>query len=95
MNHDESKYTYRIEWSEVDHAHIARCLEFPSLAAHGATPEAALAEIEFVVAESIRWLEEEHEIVPEPLSIRRYKGGQGGGGGKGTLLGGKGTLLIS
>ena len=74
MIHDEKKYTYRIEWSEVDHTHIARCLEFPSLAAHGATPEAALKEIEFVVAESIRWLEEEHEIVPEPLSTRRYKG---------------------
>jgi predicted RNase H-like HicB family nuclease len=67
----------------VDHAHIARCLEFPSLAAHGATPEAALAEIEFVVAESIRWLEEEHEIVPEPLSIRRYKGGKGTGEARG------------
>jgi len=74
MNHDEKKYTYRIEWSEVDQVHIARCLEFPSLAAHGATPEAALQEIEFVVAESIKWLEEESEMVPEPLGARRYKG---------------------
>jgi hypothetical protein len=29
------KYTYRVEWSEEDKLHIGRCLEFPSLAAHG------------------------------------------------------------
>lgn len=23
------KYTYRVEWSEDDKVHIARCLEFP------------------------------------------------------------------
>ncbi len=23
------KYTYRVEWSEEDQLHIARCLEFP------------------------------------------------------------------
>ncbi len=74
MSHDEKKYTYRIEWSEADQAHIAHCLEFPSLAAHGVTPENALKEIEFVVAESIRWLEEEQDVVPEPLGTRRYKG---------------------
>lgn len=31
------KYTYRIEWSEEDGCHVARCLEFPSLSAHGDT----------------------------------------------------------
>jgi len=49
-----SKYTYRIEWSEEDQAHLARCLEFPSLITHGKTPEKALKEIEVVVAESIK-----------------------------------------
>jgi len=39
---DIEKYTYRIEWSEDDHCHIARCLEFPSLAAHGDIIEEAL-----------------------------------------------------
>jgi len=53
-----SKNTYRIEWSEEDQAHLARCLEFPSLITHGKTPEKALKEIELVVAESIKWIEE-------------------------------------
>lgn len=74
MKNEEKKYTYRIEWSEADQAHIARCLEFPSLAAHGSTPEKALREIEFVVAESIRWMREEGEAVPEPLGARHFKG---------------------
>jgi predicted RNase H-like HicB family nuclease len=67
LKHEIKKYTYRIEWSEEDQAHIARCLEFPSLAAHGKTPEKALKEIENVVAESVEWIEEENGIVPEPL----------------------------
>lgn len=74
MKHDIKKYTYRIEWSEEDQAHIARCLEFPSLAAHGKTPEKALKEIETVVTESVKWIEEENGIAPEPLGVRHYKG---------------------
>lgn len=74
MKYDQKKYTYRIEWSDVDQLHIAHCLEFPSLSAHGKTPENALKEIEFVVAESIRWIEEEGGVAPEPLGVRHYKG---------------------
>lgn len=74
MKYDIKKYTYRLEWSEADNAHIARCLEFPSLAAHGKTPEKALKEIEIVVAESVKWIEEENGVVPEPLGSRHYKG---------------------
>ncbi len=43
------KYTYRVEWSEEDKLYVARCPEFPSLAAHGSTVEDALKEIEKVV----------------------------------------------
>ncbi|MDR2705540.1 MAG: hypothetical protein LBC02_07150 [Planctomycetaceae bacterium] len=57
------KYTYRVEWSEEDKVHIARCLEFPSLMAHGNTAGSALLEIEKVVAESIKWMEEEKELL--------------------------------
>ena len=66
--------TYRVEWSAEDDAHLARCLEFPSLGAHGATPEQALAEIKDVVSESIKWMEEAAESVPEPFGMKRYKG---------------------
>jgi predicted HicB family RNase H-like nuclease len=69
-----NKYTYRVEWSEDDGVHIARCLEFSSLAAHGDTAVKALSEIEKVVAESIQWMEEENEPVPEPFGLKKFKG---------------------
>ena len=68
------KYTYRVEWSEEDQLHIARCLEFPSLAAHGNTVEDAIKEIEKVVEEAIAWMQEENEEIPEPFGLKRYKG---------------------
>jgi len=68
------KYTYRVEWSEEDKLHIARCLEFPSLAAHGNTVEGALKEIEKVVEETISWMKEENEEIPEPFGLKNYKG---------------------
>jgi len=68
------KYTYRIEWSEEDEAHVARCLEFPFLSAFGKTIEAALKEIRFVVKEVLIWREENKEPIPEPLGLRKYKG---------------------
>jgi predicted RNase H-like HicB family nuclease len=74
MKNSIDKYTYRIEWSEVDQCHVARCLEFPSLAAHGNTTEEALREIEYVVAESIKWMQEEGEAAPEPLGLKKFKG---------------------
>lgn len=74
MKNDISKYTYRIEWSEEDQSHIARCLEFPSLSAHGDTVEAALREIEFVVKETIDWLRDEGEPIPEPFGMKKFKG---------------------
>ena len=46
------KRTYLIVWSQEDNTFIARCAEFPSLAAHGETAEKALKEIEFVISAS-------------------------------------------
>lgn len=68
------KYTYRIEWSEEDNTHVARCLEFPSLSAHGPTVKEALSEIEFVVDETLKWMREEKEEIPEPLGLKKFKG---------------------
>ena len=67
-------YTYRIESSEEDNTHIARCLEFPSLAAHGNTIEEALRAIELVVNETIKWMKEENESIPKPFGKKKYKG---------------------
>jgi predicted RNase H-like HicB family nuclease len=74
MKNSIDKYTYRIEWSEDDQCHVARCLEFPSLSAHGDTIAEALREIEYVVAESVKWMQEEGEAAPEPLGLKKFKG---------------------
>ena len=73
-NNTSEKYTYRVEWSEEDKLHIARCLEFPSLAAHGKTAEVALKEIKKAVEKVIVWMLEASEVVPEPYSLKRHKG---------------------
>lgn len=69
-----SKYTYRIDWSEEDDCFLGRCLEFPSLVAHGETREQTLKEIQLVVVESVKWMIEDGEELPVPLSIRNYSG---------------------
>ena len=71
---EADKYTYRIAWSEEDNAHVARCLEFPSIAAHGSTSRAALSEIQSVVSATIDWLAEEKERIPGPLGLHQFKG---------------------
>jgi len=69
-----AKYTFRTQWSEEDQAHISHCLEFPSLSAHGDTPEEALKEIQIVVSESIKWMKSEKEAIPEPLGSKAFSG---------------------
>lgn len=68
------KYTYRVEWSEEDQTHVARCLEFPSLGAHAKSAVGALKEIEQAVAASIEWMLEDGETIPEPFGMKAYKG---------------------
>jgi len=68
------RYTYREEWSEEDDAYLARCLEFPSLLAHGGSPEASLAELRSVVAVVVNDMEEASESIPVPLGSKVYSG---------------------
>ena len=68
------KYTYRVEWSDEDQAHIASCLELPSVMAHGSSARKALAKIEEAVVAAIEWMQEEGEPIPEPLGTKQYKG---------------------
>lgn len=74
MKGNVDKYTYRVGWSEEDACHIARCLEFPSLAAHGKKSEEALKAIKKVVAAAVKWMKEENESIPEPFGIRSFQG---------------------
>lgn len=68
------RYQYRVAWEEEDRVFVARVAEWPSLAAHGDTMEAALAELRGVVEECIVELWEEGKDPPEPLSKRTYNG---------------------
>jgi len=68
------KYTYRVEWSDEDQAHIARCLELPSVMAHGNTAREALAEIESATIAAVEWMLEENEAIPEPFGTKQYRG---------------------
>ena len=68
------KYTYRVEWDNDDKIHIANCLEFPSLKAHGNTPDEALKEVRAALSETLKWMKKENETIPDPLSMKKYKG---------------------
>jgi len=74
MKNVVDKYTYRVEWSEEDQTHIARCLELPSLTADSSSPEKAILELKKVVKASLKWMKEDGEAVPEPLGQRPYSG---------------------
>lgn len=67
-------YSFRVEWSDEDEAYVARCIEFPSLSAHGGTAAEALDGIQDVVDESVQWLKEDGEQVPQPIGHNAYRG---------------------
>mgnify|MGYP000956833318 CR=1 FL=1 len=54
-----------------DNTHIAKCLEFPSLMAHGDTSIKALNEMESVLTETIKWMREDGEEIPEPFGLKK------------------------
>lgn len=76
MNFEDlaSMYSYNVSWSPEDEVYIGRVLEWPSLAAHGDSPERALAEIRSVVAIAIEDCEEDGDQYPTPINQRRYSG---------------------
>jgi len=68
------RYTYRVTWSEEDNEYVGVCIEFPSLSWLAGEPEGALQGIRQVVAEAVADMDASGEIVPEPISVRRYSG---------------------
>lgn len=76
MERDEylSALTYRLSWSEEDRSYVAECIEFPSLSAVDADRYEALRSLEEVVAESVDWLIEDSQALPEPIGAREFKG---------------------
>jgi len=70
----DDRYTYRVTWSEDDKEYIGLCVEFPSLSWLARTPEAALKGIRRAVADVVKDMQENGELVPEPIASRQYSG---------------------
>ena len=45
VRYKPDEYSFSVVWSEEDKAFIGRVLEFPSLAAHGSSPEKRIREM--------------------------------------------------
>jgi predicted HicB family RNase H-like nuclease len=67
-------YTYRVTWSAEDNEHIGLCAEFPSLSWLARKPEAALAGIRRVVAQTLADMRANGETIPEPLADKSWSG---------------------
>ena len=74
LTYHPEDYAYSVVWSEADQAYLGRVAEFASLAAHGASPVAALQEIIAVVGYVLEDLAESGEDIPPPLSKRHFSG---------------------
>lgn len=68
------KFTYRVMWSEEDQEFVGTCVEFPSLSWLKPTPEGALKGIRTLVKSAVKDMLENGEIIPEPISSRKYSG---------------------
>ena len=74
MARNDSKYTYRVTWSEEDREYIGLCAEFPSLSWLARTPEAALKGIRRLVNKVVADMTRNAEPIPEPIATRRFSG---------------------
>ena len=68
------KYTYRVMWSEEDQEYVGLCAEFPLLSWLAASQGDALGGITKLVADVLEDMIKSQALVPEPLSLREFKG---------------------
>jgi predicted HicB family RNase H-like nuclease len=74
MTLKNDRYAYRVIWSNNDQAYVGLCAEFPALSWLAGTPEAALKGIRRVVAEGIEIMDADGDVIPSPLSDKKYSG---------------------
>ncbi|MEI8355962.1 MAG: toxin-antitoxin system HicB family antitoxin [Deltaproteobacteria bacterium] len=70
----DSKYTYRITWSEEDSEYVGLCSEFACLTWLAQSPEAALKGIRKLVREVVADMVSNGEPVPEPIATKHFSG---------------------
>lgn len=71
---DCERYTYRVFWSDEDQEYVGTCLEFEGLSHLDDSPYKALAGIRELVAAVVEDAKNDGDLVPEPLSTRKYSG---------------------
>ena len=69
-----SKYTYRVTWSEEDGEYVGLCAEFPSLSWLARTPEAALKGIRRLVNKVVADMIQNKEPIPDPIATKHFSG---------------------
>lgn len=67
-------YTYRVSWSEEDGEFVGTCVELPSLSWLDSKQEGALRGIRKLVADCLKDMKKNGEILPEPLSTKKFTG---------------------
>ena len=68
------KYKIEVNWSEEDHAFVARVPELEGVVTHGDQPEEALRMAHEAIALHLESLNAHHEEIPEPISIKSLSG---------------------
>jgi len=69
-----SKYTYRVTWSEEDGEYVGLCAEFPSLSWLARTPEGALKGIRRLVSKVVADMIQNKEPIPDPIATKHFSG---------------------
>ncbi len=64
-----SKYSVTINWSDIDSCFFALVPEFPGLSAFGDTRQEALKEAEIILPAFIEIMEEDGDVLPEPIKL--------------------------
>ncbi|MBC2717162.1 MAG: type II toxin-antitoxin system HicB family antitoxin [Desulfobacteraceae bacterium] len=67
-------FTYRVTWSEDDNEYVGLCAEFHSLSWLAKTPESALKGIRDVIADVVKDMKANNELIPEPIAVKHYSG---------------------
>jgi len=71
---DVKHYSYRVLWSVEDGEYVATVAEFPSLSWLDADQGKALAGLVDLVGDVVADMESSGELVPVPISERRFSG---------------------
>ena len=68
------QYRYVVVWSEDDKEYIGQCTEFPSLSHLDKDMAKAMEGIRDLVADVVKDMAKNKEVLPEPIYSRKYSG---------------------